>query len=102
LAPTERAGQRGWIDTGRITGFPKTRSPKPSHQIVERQWVITQGRKGTLTEADMEYQLGTLTAQQVSLRQEMAESTEIVHLAALADWEIQARRHNGGLRPSIE
>lgn len=69
---------------------------------IERQWVITQARKGTLTEADMEYQLGILTAQEVSLRQEMAELSEIVHLTALADWETQARRYIGGLRSSIE
>lgn len=69
---------------------------------LERQWVITQARKGTLTEADMEFQLGALTAQEVSLRQEMAELSEIVHLAALADWEAQAHRYIGGLRSSIE
>ena len=34
----------------------------------ERQWIITQARKGTITEADMEYQLGMLTGQEVSLR----------------------------------
>jgi hypothetical protein len=69
---------------------------------IERQWVITQSRKGTITEADMELQLGALTAQEVSMRQEMAELSEMVHLAALADWEAQAREYIGGLRSSIE
>ena len=69
---------------------------------VERQWVITQARRGTLTEADMEYQLGILTVQEVGLRQEMAALSGIVHLAALADWETQARRYIEGLRSSIE
>jgi site-specific DNA recombinase len=68
----------------------------------ERQWVITQARKGTITEADMEYQLGMLTGQEVSLRQELAEWSEIVNLAALGDWEAQARTYIGGLRSSIE
>jgi site-specific DNA recombinase len=69
---------------------------------IERQWVITQARKGTLTEVDMEYQLGALTAQEVSLRQEIAELSEIVHLAAMADWEAQAIQYIEGLRSSIE
>jgi hypothetical protein len=36
------------------------------------------------------------------MRQEMAALSEIVHLAALADWETQARRYIEGLRSSIE
>ena len=68
----------------------------------ERQWIITQARKGTITEADMEYQLGALTGQEVSLRQELAELSAVAHLTAMADWENQARQYIGGLRSSIE
>jgi hypothetical protein len=50
----------------------------------------------------MDFQLGALTAEEVSLRQEMTELSEIVHLAALADWETRAHRYIGGLRSSIE
>jgi hypothetical protein len=53
----------------------------------ERQSVITQARKGTITEADMECQLGMLTGQEVGLRQDLAELSEIVNLTALGDWE---------------
>ena len=50
----------------------------------------------------MEYQLGTLTGQEVSLRQELAELSEVAHLAALEDWETQARHYVGSLCSSLE
>ena len=50
----------------------------------------------------MEYQLGALTGQEVSLRQELAELSEVAHLAALEDWETQARHYVGSLCSSLE
>lgn len=40
---------------------------------MERQWVITQARKGAITEDDMEMQLGALQMQQWSHNKELAE-----------------------------
>jgi hypothetical protein len=42
---------------------------------MERQWVITQARKGCITEADMELQLGALTLQERALLKEQAEKS---------------------------
>jgi hypothetical protein len=50
-------------------------TPRFMHQrplILERQWVITQTRKGTISENDMEYQLGALGLQELTLKRELA------------------------------
>ena len=44
----------------------------------ERQWVITQGRKKTLNERDMGYQLGILDAQEKMLKLELADKSLMV------------------------
>jgi len=44
----------------------------------ERQWVITQGRKGTLNESDMEYQLGILDGQEKMLKIELSDKSLLV------------------------
>jgi len=44
----------------------------------ERQWVITQARKGTITDSDMEYQLGSLAAQEKLIIAELADKSLLV------------------------
>jgi len=39
---------------------------------VERQWIITQARKGKITEEDMDYQIGTISMQEQYLKKELA------------------------------
>jgi len=46
--------------------------------VDERQWVITQARKGTLNESDMEYQLGVLESQEKLLKSELADKNLLV------------------------
>jgi glutaredoxin len=46
--------------------------------IDERQWVVTQARKRTLTEDDMEYQLGILDSQEKLLKLELADKNLLV------------------------
>jgi hypothetical protein len=69
---------------------------------MERQWVITQARKGAISEADMELQLAALSSQELSLRQELVELSDVVRLAALEGWEIQARAYIAELREGLE
>lgn len=45
--------------------------------IMERQWVITQARKGKITEDDMEMQLAALQLQEMSYRKELDERAAI-------------------------
>jgi hypothetical protein len=61
--------------------------------IEERQWVITQARKGRITEEDMEFQLSALSLQELNLRQELTNLNENVRLSNLDGWEAQAREY---------
>ena len=68
----------------------------------ERRWVITQARRGAISEADMDYQLSELTVQELTLRHDLAETRDVLSLAALEDWESQARQYISDLRASLE
>jgi site-specific DNA recombinase len=70
--------------------------------IMERQWVITQARKGGITQEDMDYQLGALTLQELSLKKELAESGEIIRLGALEGWEDAAREYLADIQAGLE
>jgi len=56
----------------------------------ERQWIITQARKGAITEKDMEMQLATLQLEETSMRRELEERVASVaarkQAEALSDW----------------
>jgi site-specific DNA recombinase len=69
--------------------------------IMERQKIITWARKGTITDEDMEYQLGALTLQEMDLKHELATYGEIVQLTELNDWEKIAREYFLDLRAGI-
>jgi hypothetical protein len=70
--------------------------------VMERQWVITYARKGTITTEDMEYQLGSLTLQELSLRQEMLNVSEVARLSAFGNWEDVAREYLSSLHDGLE
>lgn len=53
----------------------------------QRQWVITQARVGTITQADMEHQLAALIMQELSVRKDIADSEHVIDVAALGEWE---------------
>ncbi len=55
--------------------------------ILERQWVITQARKGKISDEDMDYQLSSLNLQELSYKREMAEYLGLEKVAKLKDWE---------------
>ena len=68
----------------------------------ERQWVITQGRKGNITAADMDYQLGALTRQEVSFKRELSSLGQAININALGDWETKINEYLVDLRAGIE
>jgi hypothetical protein len=70
--------------------------------IEERQWVITQARKGNLTTADMEYQLGALTMQELSLKRELSSLGQAICINALNDWEAKVDEYLTDLRAGVE
>jgi len=53
----------------------------------ERGWVITQARKGRITEEEMDEQLAAVGQQEVYLRREIARLGAAVDLAGLTRWE---------------
>jgi site-specific DNA recombinase len=55
--------------------------------LSERQWIITQARKGRITEEDMEQQLAQLTTQEQYLKNELATFGAIHEMRLLDNWE---------------
>jgi len=54
---------------------------------MERQWVITQARKGKLTDEDMEYQLTALNLQELSVKKKLNDHHDVDRVGRLKDWE---------------
>ncbi len=69
---------------------------------MERQWIITQARKGAITESDMDYQLGALTLQELSLKREFAEIGQAVNISALGDWETRVTEYLADLQAGVD
>ncbi|MBM4425825.1 MAG: hypothetical protein FJ031_01160 [Chloroflexi bacterium] len=68
---------------------------------MERQWIITQARKGAITESDMDYQLGALTMQELSLKREYADIGQAVNIHALGDWETKVVEYLADLQAGL-
>jgi site-specific DNA recombinase len=84
-------------------GVDRERLQKELDGIVsERQWVITQARKGRIGEEDMDYQLGQLSMQEVYLKQELANQGENFDIALLGDWEEAAYEFFDDLKGGIK
>ena len=69
---------------------------------LERQWVITQARKGKITDEDMDYQLGAITLQELNLKREMVAYGEITNLSSLSNWEEKAEEYFLDLQMGLE
>ena len=69
---------------------------------LERQWVITQARKGSISESDMDYQLGALTLQEVSLKRDFASIEQSINIHLLADWEERVEEYLADLQIGID
>lgn len=70
--------------------------------IMERQWIITQARKGGITESDMDYQLGTIALQELSLKREYADIGQAVNIHALGDWETRVIEYLTDLQVGLD
>ena len=68
----------------------------------ERKWLITQARKGNITAADMDYQSGAMTMQEVSLKRELSSLGQAININALSDWEIKINEYLADLRAGVE
>jgi hypothetical protein len=68
----------------------------------ERQWLITQARKGTITSADLEYQLSGMSMQEVNLKRELASLGQAINTNMLDNWEAKFEEYMSDLRAGIE
>jgi site-specific DNA recombinase len=70
--------------------------------VNERQWVITQARKGRISEEDMENQLGALQMQETYLKRELVQLGDLLDFQPLAGWEEKARIYLEDMRQALE
>ena len=68
----------------------------------ERQWTITQARKGGITTTDMEGQLSILTMQELNLKTELASLGQAISTDILINWEAKFNEYLEDLRAGIE
>jgi hypothetical protein len=67
----------------------------------KRQWVIAQAPKGSIREADTDYRLSELSVQEFNLRRELAETKDVIRLAAMEGCRTQPREHISDLQGSL-
>jgi hypothetical protein len=65
---------------------------------LERQWVITQARKGAITEGDMHSQLSALTMQEAALNRELTTHERALDFSNLGNWEARVEAYFADLR----
>jgi hypothetical protein len=68
----------------------------------ERQWLITQARKGTITSADLKYHLGGMSMQEVNLKRELASLGQAINTNMLDNWEAKFEEYMKDLRTGID
>ncbi len=68
----------------------------------ERQWLITQARKNTITSADLEYQLSGMSMQEVNLKRELASLGQAINTNMLDNWEAKFEEYMKDLRAGID
>lgn len=61
--------------------------------LIERQWVITQARKGKISPDDMDFQLESLSAEETYIKRELESANMIFEVAEITDWESAARAY---------
>lgn len=59
----------------------------------ERQWVITQARRGAITTEDMDVQLTSLTAEEAFTKQELTKVNSWFEVSELDDWEMAVNEY---------
>jgi hypothetical protein len=68
----------------------------------EQQWTIIQARKHAITETDLEYQLGALTVQEISLKHELSSLSQVISINALNNWEASVSEYLADLQAGVE
>jgi hypothetical protein len=64
--------------------------------------VITQARKGAISNSDMDYQLGAMTLQELSLKRDLTSIGQAVNIHLLNDWEAKVKEYLADLQTGLE
>ena len=70
--------------------------------LTERQWVITQARKGKISDDDMDTQLAALSIQEAGLKRELASCQQTIDLKAIEGWEEKVAEYLADLKSGLE
>ena len=70
--------------------------------VLERQWVITQARRGGISQTDMDYQLGALTLQELTFKRDLMSVGNAINANFLQDWDGRARKYFIDLQVGLE
>jgi site-specific DNA recombinase len=70
--------------------------------IMNRQWVITQARKGVLSEAEMDGQLMDMSVKEVELKKQLYAIQETVDARLLIDWEEKVGQYLADLQVGLQ
>lgn len=100
------AGARDYVDDLRRKAQSASQdNERIQHELdtllVERKWVITQARKGSISEKEMDEQLAELSSQEMALKQEMVTTTDETLLSALDHWEEHARQYFADMKVGL-
>ena len=69
---------------------------------LERQWVITQARKGAISDGDREYQLAAMNLQELNLKRDLASVRQAVNIHLLGDVETRVQEYPADLQTGLE
>lgn len=67
----------------------------------DRQWVITEARKGSFTSADVQQQLSVLTMQEVQLKHELSSLGHAININSLHNCEAKVSEYLADLQVGI-
>ena len=70
--------------------------------LVEHQTIIMLARKRAITATDLEYQLGALTMQKISLKHELSSLGQAISINALNNWEASVSEYLVDLQAGVE
>jgi hypothetical protein len=70
--------------------------------IIDRQWVITQARKGSISEEDMEQQINDMSLLEASLKRDLNTLQETINVQLLENWEDKVKQYLADLQVGIQ
>jgi DNA invertase Pin-like site-specific DNA recombinase len=67
-----------------------------------RQFIITQARKGGITEEEMDQRLNELSLMEVQLKRELTSMRDVIDIRLLADWDAKVEEYLADLQCGIQ